>query len=59
MHINALLKIKSNFFLLHFHELVQKKKRQKATKKGNYNKTPYVWINKFPPAKKILHNRWL
>ena len=30
-----------------------------AIKKIIYNKTPYVWSNKFTPAKKILHNRWL
>ena len=35
------------------------KRAWKCDKKLVYDKTPYVWSNKFTPAKKILHNCWL
>ena len=40
-------------FSFHFLKLLQKKSVNNATKKGIYNKTLYVWINKFMPAQKI------
>ena len=44
------------FVSLNFYK---KKEHEKATKIRIYNKTLYVWSNKFTPAKKKLHNRWL
>ena len=38
---------------------LKEKEHEIATKKGIYDKTLYVWINHFTPAKKILHNSWL
>ena len=47
-------------FLLPFNNLNFYTKREwKCDQKKIHNKTPYVWSNKFTPAKETLHNRWL
>ena len=55
--VNTLLKLEKTL-ALHFLELLHKK-RVKMQPKRIYNKTPYVWSNKFTQAKKILQHRWL
>ena len=54
--VNTILKLK-NYFGLHFLVLLHKK-RMNMRQKRIYNKTLYVWSNKFTQTKKILHNRW-
>jgi hypothetical protein len=45
-------------FVLHFLDLLHKMSVKMRPKKI-YDKTPYVWGNKFTPTEEILHNRWL
>ena len=56
--VNTLLKLKK-YFCPSFPSTFTQNKRENVTKKIIYDKTMYVWSNKFTPAKKILHNRWL
>ena len=56
--VSTLLKLKKIPFVLHFFELLQKKSVKIWREKRIYNKTLYVWSNKFTAASTILHNCW-
>ena len=56
--VNTLLNSKITF-AIHFLELLHKTSVKMQPKIFCYDKTPYVWRNKFTPVKKFLHNRWL
>ena len=51
--------IKTEKLLFPYSFLNFTQKSVKMQQKRIYDKTPYVWENKFTPGKKILHNRWL